>query len=99
MDIRIVGQERYNEVLYVWDDVSPFSSKAITHIGLYDPAKQKNSVSNGRSPGREGLRGNVTHLAFFVLFCYNKTEIETKKWPHGKIFVSCFMDSCSIKIG
>ncbi|XP_022109506.1 uncharacterized protein LOC110989438 [Acanthaster planci] len=43
-DVRIVGQERFNEVLYVWDDVSSFSNEAVTHVGLYDPAKQKNSV-------------------------------------------------------
>ncbi|XP_038059307.1 gamma-secretase-activating protein-like isoform X2 [Patiria miniata] len=44
LDVRIIGQERFNEVLYVWDDVSSFSNKAVTHVGLYDPAKQKNSV-------------------------------------------------------
>ncbi|XP_071790834.1 gamma-secretase-activating protein-like [Asterias amurensis] len=44
LTVRIVGQERSDEVLYVWDDVSPFSREAVTHVGLYDPAKQKNSV-------------------------------------------------------
>ena len=45
LTVRIVGQERSDEVLYVWDDVSPFSREAVTHVGLYDPAKQKISVS------------------------------------------------------
>ena len=47
ISIQIVGQERYNEILYVWNDISPITKTGpqVTLVGLYEPAKQKNSVS------------------------------------------------------
>ncbi|XP_072026352.1 gamma-secretase-activating protein-like [Amphiura filiformis] len=44
--IKIVGQERYDELLYVWNDISPITKEGpeVTLIGLYEPAKQKLSI-------------------------------------------------------
>ena len=45
--VRVVGQERDGTLLYTWDDYAPVgvSYVQVTHIGLYDPAEQKNEVN------------------------------------------------------
>ncbi|XP_063952253.1 protein pigeon-like [Lytechinus pictus] len=44
LTVCVVGQERNGTLLYTWDDVAPVdgSYAQVTHIGLYDPAEQKN---------------------------------------------------------
>ncbi|XP_071960471.1 gamma-secretase-activating protein-like isoform X2 [Antedon mediterranea] len=44
--VKVVGQERGMEVIYVWDDVSHLSSDncLVTHVGIYTPSNQTHST-------------------------------------------------------